>query len=86
MLVLALVLAAFLLVVLYNRTVNFEHGLAEVRSGLKEVQAQNVELREQIFGLFDASNFEGVLSDNLIKDKNPEYLEISTKWSFASQH
>jgi len=79
-----LILGTFLLVVLYNRMVNFNHNLSATRSELQKIQAQNAELKDKVFSLFDSRSsydFEG----KLIQDKNPQYLEIDPKWSFASR-
>lgn len=85
MLVFALIISVFWLIVVYNRVVNFEHGISAVKSELKSVQAENVELKEKIFGLFDEKNVSR-LDVGLVKDKNPEYLEVAPRWSFASHY
>ena len=72
----AIILAAFRLVILYNSTVDLEHGIAGMRKEIKLLQAENVELKEEVFALFDSVNFKKNLGSNLVEDKNPEYMEI----------
>lgn len=79
-----LVSAAFYLVILYNRVVNFEHGISSMKLELKALEADNMELQNKIFGLLNSSKLEHLSSGKLIQDKNPEYLEVL--WSYASQY
>ncbi|MBI4087447.1 MAG: hypothetical protein HY434_01295 [Candidatus Liptonbacteria bacterium] len=79
-----LIAGAILLVILYNRFVNFEHGVSGIKLQLKEIQAQNVEIEDKIFTLIDSSKSESVSLGKLIPDKNPKYFEA--KWSYASQY
>lgn len=85
-LILCLVFGTLWLIVLYNKYVNFSHGLSQMRSEFKEIQAQNAELKEKIFNLVDISNLEKFNGSNFIQDKNPQYLEIDSKWSYASRY
>ena len=73
-LIAAIVLGSLFLVMIYNKIVNFEYGIAEVKAEIKEIQAENAELQEKIFTFFSADNFLEVIGDNFIQDKNPEYL------------
>lgn len=70
------VLAALAVVILHNNIVNLEYTILRMRDELKDIEAKNIELKENIFSLFDAKNFSGILGTNLIQDKNPEYLEV----------
>lgn len=72
----AVILMAFAVVILYNKTVDLEHGIKAMRNDIKKTEAKNTELKEKIFALFDSSNFKETFGGNLIQDKNPEYLEI----------
>src|SRR3989344_2535022 len=78
------VATAFWLVILYNNIVDLEHGISSVREEIKSLQVESVDLNEKLFAIFDSSNFSKVLGANLIQDKNPEYMEVSSKWHFAS--
>jgi len=79
-----LVLGAFWMVILYNGFVNFNHGLSGLRLEFQQVQAQNSELKDKIFHLFDSVKANNANGAQLIQDKNPEYLEVNSKWSYAS--
>ena len=81
-----LVVAAIYLIILYNRFVNFEHGVSGMKLQLKRVQAQNMDFQDKIFRLIDASKLESVSSGRLIPEKNPTYFEVNQKWSYASRH
>ena len=81
-----LVAAAFYLVILYNRVVNFEHGISNVRLQLKNLEAQNMEAENKIFSLIDSSKLVSLSSGKFVQDKNPEYFEVNPKWSYASQY
>lgn len=80
------VFGALALVLIYNQTVNLEHNIAEVRDGIKQAQGKNVELQELIFAILNSDNFAKTVGNGFIVDKNPEYLPVEEKWSFASQH
>ncbi len=69
--------AAFSLIILYNRVVNFEHGVSEIKLQLKEIQAKNIEVQDKIFSLIDSSKSESLSSGRLIQDKNLKYFEIN---------
>jgi hypothetical protein len=48
-----------------------------MREELKEVQANNVGLKERTFALFDPKNFSGIVGV-LVQDKNPDYIEVKS--------
>jgi len=78
---------AIWLVVLYNNTVNLAHGAAEMRTELQSVQSQNAEAENKMFTLLTQSaSAELVKKDNLVQDKNPEYLETNSQWLYASHY
>jgi cell division protein FtsB len=77
---------ALWLVVLYNSVLNLNHGLAEMKTEYQALEAQSAELKESFFNLASPEKFKALASERqLIQDKKPEYLEIGTKWSYASQ-
>lgn len=82
----AVIIAVFWLIILYNSTVALEHGISGMRAELKSIQAANAELKETLLSLFDASTFGKIIDGTLVKDKNPEYIKVSQKWSFASSY
>jgi len=84
-LVVCLILDGVSLVVLYNRTVNFNHGTAEMKAEFSTLQSQNADFKDKIFKLLNVGRDSAVSGDHkLIEDKNPQYLEINSKWSYAS--
>ncbi|GEM_PF-1132094 len=84
LLIAGLVLGAFWIVILYNSFVNFNHGLSGLRLEFQQVQAQNAELKDKIFHVFDSAKTNNFNGTQLVQDKNPEYLEVNSKWSYAS--
>ncbi len=78
------VLSSVSLVMLYNKTVNINHGLSQMKSELSDIQSQNLAVKSKIFNLInssDPSSFGG-----LVQEKNPEYIEVRPTWSFASDY
>jgi hypothetical protein len=74
------------LVVLYNQTVNIDHGLEKAKTEIQKLQAGNAELQDVLFGFFDDTKVELFAKENnLIKEKNPQYIETDGQWEFASQ-
>lgn len=80
-----LVLGAFWLIVLYNRLVNLNHGLSQMKAEFQDVQAKNSEIEGNIFNLIGGQDQKSV-AGKFVQEKNPEYLEISSKWSYASEY
>ena len=76
--------SAFYLIVIYNRVVNFEHGVVKMKRELNEIEAQNIDHQNKIFSLIDSSKSESLSSGILIQEKNPKYLEV--RWAYASQY
>lgn len=76
-----------LLIMLYNQTVNFEHNFSLLDAKFKNVQAANAELKDKFFGLFVSENLEKLANDRgLVKEKNPQYIEVHPKWEVASHY
>jgi hypothetical protein len=80
-----LVLCAFWLIVLYNRLVNLNHGLLQMKAEFQDVQAKNSEIESNIFNLIGGQDQKSA-AGKFVQEKNPEYLEINSKWSYASGH
>ena len=78
------VLSSVWLVMLYNKMVNLNHGLSEMKSELSDIQAENLAAKAEVFDRINASNPADF--GNLIQEKNPEYLETRSTWSFASDY
>lgn len=74
------------LVYLYNRAVNLKANVAAVREDIQDIETQNAEMKEQIFGLLSPDNFQEFAAERgLVQENSPRYLEVDRKWSIASQ-
>ena len=78
-----LVLGAFWIVILYNNFVNLNHGLSNLKKEFESVQIANAEQKDKIFSLLNSTQ-NNLKTSELIQDKNPAYLEVEPKWSYAS--
>ena len=73
-----LVSGAFSLVFLYNHSVNIEHSISAAQGELRRIQTARAEIQDKIFGLSSDTNLQKLSKErNLVKDKNPRYLEVS---------
>ncbi|MBI4086067.1 MAG: hypothetical protein HY433_02400 [Candidatus Liptonbacteria bacterium] len=73
-----LVSGAFSLIFLYNRSVNMEHSISAAQVELRKIQTARAEIQDKIFGLSSDANLQKLSKErNLVKDKNPRYLEVS---------
>ncbi len=68
------------LIVLYNKSVNFEHGTAAAKQKLSTIEAQTTDIKNNLFTLLNASKAESVASGKLVEERSPEYVQ----WSYAS--
>lgn len=85
-LVLAVGLCATGLVVGYNRSVNLKHAVSDRSANLKQIQAENAQLKNSIFALVNNDQLSVLAqSHNLVLDKNPYYLPVNAQWSLALQ-
>ena len=76
---------AFRLVVIYNRVVNLEHGIAEMKSGFVKLETENAELKEKVFALFTTQTIDAfAVEHGLMQEKKPHYFTTSDQWVFAS--
>jgi cell division protein FtsL len=75
-LIIGSVLVAFWLTSLYVRSVNLNHGIAEAKKALGELETSNSEIKDKIFALLDRSRLEEIAAQRgLVKEKNPRYLQ-----------
>ena len=75
-----LLIAAFgvLSVYFYNQNVEHRHALNDGLKKLQAMEAVNADLKNQLYQTLDTARIEAVATErNLIKDKNPQYLETS---------
>lgn len=87
-LTLGIILISFILIVVYNKQVGLEHGIAAMNAEMQKVQAANAELKEKTVAILGGENSEIFAAERgLTQDRNPGYLEIGTapKWDIASR-
>lgn len=73
-----LVFGAFLLIFLYNRSVNTEHSISAAQNELRRIQTARAEIQDKIFGLLSDANLQRISEErHLVKDKEPQYLEVA---------
>lgn len=79
-------LAVFMLVMLYNRSVNMSHALSDAKGELQKMKSEMADAKDKIFILLQAQNLEKFAEEqSLIKEKNPEYFRLSQQWASASR-
>ena len=77
---------ALRLIVVYNRVVNLEHGIAQMKAGLTKLETENAELKEKVFTLFTTQNIDAFAAERgLVQEKKPRYFTTSDQWVFASR-
>ena len=81
-----LVVSAILVVILYNQFVNVNHRVSALTKEMKDMQTASAELKDKAFVLFSSENLSArAEAAGLVKDKNPEYVQVSVAWSPASR-
>jgi hypothetical protein len=77
----------FLLVCLYNSTVNLSHNISAAKTDLGAVSAQNTSLNNTVIAALGSDQIKAnARSNNLMEDKNPQYFPVDSKWLLASQY
>ena len=77
----------FLLVGLYNSTVNLNHNISAARAELDAISAQNTSLNNAIIAALGSGQVTtSARTNNLVEDKNPHYFPVDQKWLLASQY
>lgn len=85
-LIVAVFAGALSLVYGYNRLVDIEHGIADMKIGRQKIETESALLRDEIFGLTDESRFASLAAARaLVKDASPQYLTLDPQWSLASR-
>lgn len=77
-LVIALLAASFWVVWAYNRSVNLEHQISGLESGIRKMETDKSHLQDKIFAILnnvDVKKFSG--EKNLVEEKNPQYLKTA---------
>lgn len=61
---------------IYNKNVSLKQFISEGSKNLQGLQVVNAESKDRLYKMTDLSNFDGIIkSNNLVKDKKPEYFE-----------
>ena len=77
----------FLLVGLYNNTVNLGRDILGAKTELDAVSAENTGLNNTIIAALGSNQTAAsVHANNLVEDKNPHYFPVNSKWLLASQY
>lgn len=77
----------FLLVGLYNSTVNLSHNISTAKTEIDVVSAQNTNLNNAIIAALGSNQVAAnARANNLVEDKNPHYFPVDSKWLLASQY
>lgn len=77
----------FLLVGLYNSTVNLSHNISAAKAELDAANVQNTNLNNAVIAALGSSQIAAsAQANNLVEDKNPHYFPVDPKWLLASQY
>ena len=77
----------FLLVGIYNSTVNLNHNISAAKTELDVVNAQNTSLNNALIAALGSNRvMANARANNLVEDKNPQYFPVDSKWLLASQY
>jgi cell division protein FtsL len=80
-----LIVVGAAIIILYNRLVNLNHGIDGLRVEFLTLQSQNADIKDKVFESLNAANNPEILAKyGLTQDKNPEYVQINSQWSYAS--
>jgi|SRR3989344_5327722 len=68
---------ASLNIIFYSSTVDLKHKISNTEKEFHEFEVRNAELKNEIYSITNPKSFEfELLSDGLVLDKNPAYLEL----------
>lgn len=79
---------ALWLILLYNQTVNFRHGISAATARVQTLQTENADVKDQLLSFLNGSDTGAFATErNLVQEKNPHYLRASQdqQWVFASR-
>ena len=75
-LALFIIAGAVLSIYFYNLNVNLKYRISLQEKSLQKLEVLNADLRNQIYQVLDSKNLaDFAKKQNLISDKNPDYLE-----------
>ena len=67
---------AFSNIYIYNQNVGLKQFISAGSKDLQELQVANAEYKNKLYKMTDLSNLNEIIkSNNLVKDKKPEYFE-----------
>lgn len=68
------------LVVLYNRSVNLNHNISDLKAQIKNTETETAELKDRIFTILDTQALSRIAeTEGLVKENSPRYLEVPSK-------
>jgi len=82
-LVISLLLLAIVVLIsqgiyIYSQSVTLRYDTDKLEKNLRELEAQNAEIKNKIFTFFDPENIKRIAEEKgLIEEKNPQYIKIS---------
>lgn len=75
-LTLFIVAGAILSIYFYNLNVNLKYRISLQEKSLQKLEVLNADLRNQLYQILDSKNLANfVQKQNLVSDKNPDYLK-----------
>jgi hypothetical protein len=73
---LLLLVAAMMSIYLYNINVNLKYQLGLQERAIQQLEVMNADLRNKLYSVLDFNNLSALIQkENLVSDKNPDYLE-----------
>ncbi len=62
----------------YSQSVTFRYDINSLEKNLREVEAQNAEIKNKIFTFFEPENIKRIVEEKgLIEEENPKYIKNS---------
>ena len=76
----ALMISSFMVVWIYNRSVNIEHGISAAELNIRSIQTEKAQLQDKIFALLSGVNVQKFSKDrNLVDEKNPQSVKTGNQ-------
>ena len=77
----------FLLVGLYNSTVNLSHNISSAKTELDAASAENTVLNNAVVADLGSDRIAAFARANdLVEEEKPQYFTVDSKWLLASQY
>ncbi len=80
-LIMASLAASFMVIWVYNRSVNLGQSISDAELGIRKVQTENSQLQDKIFTLLNNTDARKLSNGSLVEEKNPQYLKAGAKIS-----